>query len=259
MFTNVYDIISVTNSKAVDYFRQSGSFKNPGDKDGTLFKYAFDTDLDYFEWLYQPGNEEQAKAFRNHMQMKTIGPKWFETVSVEEILGKANADEVLLVDIGGGAGHDLQGFHAAHPTMPGRLVLQDKHESIDALDASALAPIEPIGHDFFTPQPIKGARGYYLKMVLHDWPDEQCQQILENIKPALTRGKSKILINEIVVPDTNAGWFETSVDMLMMICHVAHERREKEWTALAERAGLKVTKVWQCGDAAEKLIVVELP
>ncbi|KAG6354382.1 hypothetical protein INS49_004399 [Diaporthe citri] len=28
-------------------------------------------------------------------------------------------------------------------------------------------------HDFFTPQPVKGARAYFTRSVLHDWPDEQ--------------------------------------------------------------------------------------
>jgi hypothetical protein len=36
-------------------------------------------------------------------------------------------------------------------------------------------------------------------------------------------------LNEIVIPDEKAGWFETSVDMLMMQVHSAQERREREW------------------------------
>lgn len=38
--------------------------------------------------------------------------------------------------------------------------------------------------------------------VLHDWPDEQCRKILENLAPAMKRGFSKLLINEIVISDT---------------------------------------------------------
>ncbi|KAH8881754.1 O-methyltransferase [Thozetella sp. PMI_491] len=258
-FTNCFDGLAPINAKAVEYFRQPSGFMNPIDKDKSLFKFAFNTDMHYFDWVYQPGNEEQAQAFQQHMRMKTMGPKWFQTVPVEDILGPAKADEVLLVDVGGAAGHDLQAFHKAFPDLPGRLILQDRPESIPSLDASALAPIEPMGHNFFTPQPLKGARGYYMKMVLHDWPDAQCTQILENLKPALVPGQSKILINEITIPETGAGSFETSVDMLMMTCHAAYERREREWKAVVESAGLTITKIWQCGSAVEKLMVVELP
>lgn len=115
-----------------------------------------------------------------------------------------------------------------------------------------------MSHDFFTPQPVKGAKAYYLKMVLHDWPDAQCREILNNLKPALVPGFSKILINEIVVLDQGADWFSTSVDMLMMIFHSSWERREKQWRELIESVGLKVTRIWPCGGAPEKLIEVEL-
>jgi hypothetical protein len=46
--------------------------------------------------------------------------------------------------------------------------------------------------------------------------------------------------------------------MLMMVCHSSAERREKQWRALIESAGLKISKIWDCGGAPEKLIEVEL-
>jgi O-methyltransferase domain len=81
---------------------------------------------------------------------------------------------------------------------------------------------------------------------------------LSNLKPALEPGYSKILINEIVVPDRRAQWYSTSVDMLMMAVHASAERREKQWRALIESAGLKISNIWDCGGAAEKLIEVEI-
>lgn len=95
--------------------------------------------------------------------------------------------------------------------------------------------------------------------MLHDWPDASCVEILSNLKPALEKGYSKILINEIVVPDVNAHWFATSVDFIMMACHASQERREKHWRALIESVGgLKLSKIWDCGGAPEKLIEIEL-
>jgi hypothetical protein len=261
MFKDCWESLALENANVLSYFRtQLGGFVNPSDKDNTLFKFSHKTDKHYFEWLFQPGNEERKTAFLNNMKLKTLGPRWFQEVPVAEILAPpCGPDDVLLVDVGGASGHDLQAFHAAFPEMPGRLILQDLPAPIAGLDTQALAPISPMAHDFFKPQPVEGGRAYYLKMVLHDWPDKQCREILQNLKAALVRGQSKILINEIVVPATGAGWFETSADMLMMMFHAAYERRENEWRELIEGAGLKVTKIWQCGDALEKLIVAELP
>ena len=79
-----------------------------------------------------------------------------------------------------------------------------------------------------------GAKYYYMRNILHDWPDEQCKQILSNLKPALRKGHSRILLNEIIIPDVGSGWFETGVDMIMLNCHSAQERREKHWVELVD-------------------------
>jgi hypothetical protein len=154
--------------------------------------------------------------------------------------------------------YDLAGFHKAHPDIPGRLIVQDLPKAIDEINAAEIAPIEAQAHDFFTPQPVNGAKAYYLKMVLHDWPDDACRDILSQLKQALEPGYSKILINEIVVPEQSAEWYTTGLDLLMMVTHSAIERRERQWKALVESVGLKVIKIWDCGAAPEKILEVEL-
>lgn len=89
-------------------------------------------------------------------------------------------------------------------------------------------------------------------------PDTACQDILSNLKPALRPGYSKILINEVVIPDEGASRFEAGLDLLVMVVHSAVERREKDWRALVESIGLKVARIWKCGEAPERLIEVEL-
>ena len=77
---------------------------------------------------------------------------------VEDRLGKGmstDEDAVLLVDVGGGLGHDLQEFQRKHPELPGRLVLEDQ-PAVIAGTTDIHKSIEPMAHDFFTPQPIKG-------------------------------------------------------------------------------------------------------
>lgn len=74
---------------------------------------------------------------------------------VKEKLGSATEDQVLVVDIGGGAGHDLIGFKARHPDLKGRLVLEELPYMISQV-MGKLDGVELVEHDFYTPQPIKG-------------------------------------------------------------------------------------------------------
>ena len=107
------------------------------------------------------------------------GDEWFEFYPVEEKLrnDRTRQADALLVDIGGGLSHDLMAFKARYPDLQGRLILQDLPAAID--DIKDLAPgIEAMKYDFFTPQPVEGARAYYLRTVLHDWLDKQTLIIL---------------------------------------------------------------------------------
>jgi hypothetical protein len=66
-------------------------------------------------------------------------------------------DDVLIVDMGGSMGHDLSEFRRKWPDVPGRLVLQDLPEVIEQAKTVGLhSSIQPMAHDFFTEQPVKG-------------------------------------------------------------------------------------------------------
>jgi len=106
------------------------------------------------------------------MKFKTLGKKWFETVPVPEIFADFKKDDpnaVLIVDVGGNTGHDILDFHKAWPNQQGRLIVEDLPDVIEDVDKEALKPVEALAHDFFTPQPVKGAKAYCLKMVSRKW------------------------------------------------------------------------------------------
>lgn len=248
---------------AVPDFLKESDYANPTNKDKTAWKYAYKTDQHFFAYVNAPGREAKLEALRNHMDFKTVGLRWFEVPElIDSLYGnrETKADDVLLIDVGGSGGHDLLAFHEAKSSLSGRLILQDLPTTIDSLDATTFAQqgIEIMGHDFFTPQPVHGGKVYYLKMCLHDWPDAQCREILANLKSAMKQGYSRILLDEIIVPDEGAGWFETSVDLLMMYVHSAQERREKEWRALVEGVpGLNIKKIWNLEGGVNKIIEIE--
>ena len=196
---------------------------------------------------------------------------------VEENLvkdAKTEHDAVFLVDIGGGKGHDLQELHRKHPKLPGKLVLQDIKGVIEEAKASGLEEkIVPMEHDFFTKQPIigtfthtmenylltsLGARAYYIHSCLHNWPDSKAHDILTSLRPGLTKGYSKLLVNETVIPEEGAHWLSTSLDMVMMAISSACERTEQNWRVLLESAGFKVVKIWTYEPGSESLIEAEL-
>lgn len=55
-------------------------------------------------------------------------------------------------------------------------------------------------HDFFQAQPVRGADVYLLRMILHDWPDQQARAILTKLFGALAR-HSLIVVMDTVLPE----------------------------------------------------------
>lgn len=114
--------------------------------------------------------------------------------------------------------------------------------------------IERTVHDFFTPQPVKGARAYFMHSILHDWPDDRCRDILVNLKGAMEKNHSKILIFENVIPDFGASWKATGVDFFMMASFASRERAKRQWRDLLGSVGMKIVGIWTKDQAAESLI-----
>jgi hypothetical protein len=113
-----------------------------------------------FEYLSQ--NPVQGARFGCMMAMQAGGKTmWADegAYPARERLGNAKDDgEVLVVDIGGGAGHDLLGFRARYPDLKGRLVLQEMPYMVEKVktEGACEGVVEVMGHDFYGEQPIKG-------------------------------------------------------------------------------------------------------
>ncbi|KAH7117892.1 S-adenosyl-L-methionine-dependent methyltransferase [Dendryphion nanum] len=188
-------------------------------------------------------------------------PDWFRSFPVEEIILKdAKTDDpeaTLIVDVGGGEGHDIEAFHRAYPKAPGKLVLQDLPPVIENIKILAPAIIRQPS-DFFTPQKVRGARGYYFRYILHDWPDDSCVEILKHTASAMEPGYSKILIFEWILPAKHVPLYPSLLDINMMAVLNGMERTEDQWTVLLAKAGLKICKFWKSGEDQEGLIEAQL-
>jgi len=172
--------------------------------------------------------------------------KWYDFFRVEEKLCVKSASDPLLVDVGGGVGHNLIAFKQRFPGLPGKLVLQDIPVVIDSINELP-GGIESMKHDFFAAQPVRGAKAYYLSRILHDWPDKQALVILRHIREAMS-AHSILLINETLLPRSKVSLFCASLDLMMMANFSAEERTEMQWRALLEQAGLDLVKIWTPDD-----------
>jgi hypothetical protein len=96
-------------------------------------------------------------------------------------------------------------------------------------------------------------------MILHDWPDSDCEKIIANTKAAMKPGYSKLLVNENVIPDRDGAWEMTALDIIMLTRFSSTERSRTDWADLIERkCGMKIVRIWDAGRGNESLIEVEL-
>ena len=70
----------------------------------------------------------------------------------------------------------------------------------------------------------------------------------------MTPSYSKIIINELVIPDENANLFMTRSDMNMMAMLAAMERSEQQWRELLGSVGLRILKIWTAEIESERII-----
>jgi hypothetical protein len=107
-------------------------------------------------------------------------------------------------------------------------------------------------HDFFAEQPVHGADIYFLKQVLHDWPDRDCERIVRALVPALKPG-ARIVLCEGVVPPMEGpgseGWallpqtargLLAAADLQMLVLLNAKQRSVPDFMTLFGRADARL-------------------
>jgi hypothetical protein len=98
-----------------------------------------------------------------------------------------------------------------------------------------------VGGDMF--ESVPAADVYMMKMIIHDWNDEECVRILRNIARAASPG-ARLFIVEHVIPDPDTNHFAKLFDMHMMCWGTGRERTIEEYIALLERGGWKYVHTW---------------
>ncbi|KAL8832108.1 MAG: hypothetical protein Q9191_000465 [Dirinaria sp. TL-2023a] len=230
-------------------------YENLADNTQTVFNKTWQTDLPGFIWFQQ--HPEKFHHFNKFMQGQREGmPTWLTVYPVQEETKGWDAGKAVFVDVGGGFGHQCAAFRNKYPDLRGQIILQDVPQAI--ANAMHVPGVELMEHDFFQPQPVKGAKYYYLRNILHDYSDDKCLAILRNLKVAMT-GSSVILIDDMVLPDYNASWRATQIDLTMMVGLGSMERTEEQWQALLSSAGMKITKIYTYNASIHDCVIVAVP
>ncbi|XDG06141.1 hypothetical protein ABKA04_005756 [Annulohypoxylon sp. FPYF3050] len=240
-------------------FLAKTSYREPKDAKNTSYIDANPERLPIFDrFLTNEGYRDSLRGFLfEYSKYRVPWPEFYDTHSLIEGADLSSGSP-LIVDVGGLHGADLLKVLDKHPDLPaGSLVLQDLAGAITGLNLNT-DKIRLMEYNFFTPEPLHGSRAYFLHMVLHDWPDDLVIQILRNLRPALKKGYSKILICEIVMPRTGASMYQASLDIALMANLSAYERTEAEWKHVINEAGLEMVSVTMDPRGFEGVIEVEL-
>ena len=237
-------------------FLRKNHYINTVDPSNTPWQLGWKTDKTPFEWLH--ANPTHMGYFLPWMMAQRFGmPIWLDVFPYENELGTNTTHTTpLFVDIGGAMGHQCVAFKERFSQLPGRVILQDLPQVISNVPSNE--GVEAMAYNFWEPQPVQGARAYYLRNILHDWPDEKCRVILENTKSAMT-ADSVIIIDEMVIPSQNVPWRAAQLDITMMTCLAAQERTQKQFEAVLTSAGLKLVKVLRYTEELGDSILVAVP
>jgi O-methyltransferase/methyltransferase family protein len=149
-----------------------------------------------------------------------------------------------IADIGGGIGTLLSTILMRYPHLTG--VLYEQPSVIDQANAvisnaGAIDRCDLVAGDFFQAVPAE-ADAFLLSHILHDWDDANCLRILRQCAAAMTQ-RSRLLIVEMVLPDTDEPHFGKVLDMVMLTLVSGMERTQDGYRRLLADAGLHLQRV----------------
>lgn len=140
--------------------------------------------------------------------------------------------------MGGSGGHAARAIAARYKHI--HITVQDLAEVMNQNPMMAgddHANITFMSHNFHQPQPLV-ADAYFLRFVLHDWPDRICKDIICNLLPAMRTG-ARLMVMEVLLPEpgTQPVWLEKIMyvnDMAMFSLSSGQERTMRQLRAIVE-------------------------
>jgi len=78
--------------------------------------------------------------------------------------------------------------------------------------------------------------------------------MLRHIVAAMDPEKSRLLIDDFVVPDTNVHWLTANLDLVMWLYFSGMERTMPQWKILFEAVDLELVRVWSTSSSSCNVI-----
>jgi len=186
---------------------------------------------------YADRNPQYAEVFNQAMNSYSR----IQTAFVSEALDGYDFSNIHhICDVGGGQGHLLCNLLSKYPHLKGSILeLGSVTRNKDLLWASKMGLDERCTYligDMFNEVPPADA--YIMKMILHDWSDDECVKILSNIHRS-SPNEGKVFIVEHLIPVPEIPHFSKFFDIHMMCVASGRERTIEEYTILLERSGWK--------------------
>ena len=129
-----------------DFLKETGYQNFPS---GSALQRGLGTNLGLYPWLKQ--RPDLLRDFQALMGLPKEGND-LDAVPFDDM--PADHERPIFVDIGGNVGHQCSRVVAAHPALEGRVVVQDREETVES--AAKVKGVQFMAHDFFKPQPIQG-------------------------------------------------------------------------------------------------------
>ena len=216
------------------HYQACGNLLHSVQTGSPAFNSVFGASL--FDYLQQ--NVDAADAF--HQGMANVS----SMLAYAVLMAYDFAGISSIVDIGGGQGKLLEKILQFRPDTRGTVF-----DTASTIERAKQQPsniawsgrCSYVTGNFFTSVP-QGADTYILCGVVHDWDDSRAITILRNCRRAMA-GKGRLLIVEMVVPDTDAMSFSKLLDLNMLAMTGGRERTKAEFRSLLDAADYELTRI----------------
>ncbi|KAF7377776.1 4-O-methyltransferase 1 [Mycena sanguinolenta] len=232
--------------------------RNPGN-DVSPFNTAFKTQKTMWEWREETHNVWRARRFA--VGMKGGGDVFPANIFTDGIGGEKLPADALVVDVGGSIGSVTPETRQSLSPPTKEITEGEKFWAESAPELIESGRVKLQVHNFFEPQPVKDAAMYFMRVVIHDWPDVTAKEIMANTRKAGGK-ESKLVLFDLVMPYAcetpgappvpspllpNLGiagaGFVTNLDIEMMTVFNGKERTVDQFRALGEATGWKLEEV----------------
>jgi predicted transcriptional regulator len=207
-------------------------------KDGQQNAFLSEYGINLFDYAHKKA--EYSKVFNEAMSSYSA----MHTAMVLEALNGYDFSDIShICDIGGGQGHLLSHLLSKHNHLNGTILELDpvfnNQESSWHNKMGLQDRCKYVKGDMF--EQVPSADLYIMKMILHDWNDDECIKILSNIHKSASE-KSKVLIIEHIVPNPETPHFSKLFDIHMMCATSGRERTSEEYESILNRSGWRYDK-----------------